>query len=163
MRHIGSKFIYSNQRNKELYSAYLKLLSEAKIVRKNDIYQLVVDMPCSRFWISEERARDLINLIERGKSIDDIVRGHSNYRCKSKSRTVYKEMVRDLYDVFCMIRQEYPNITYFDQICRACSHPAKRFYLTPYSAKKFILQQRRCNSIMEKLRHHASFINKRNK
>jgi len=157
MKHKGNNIIYITQRNKELYEAYLQELADAAIVRKRDIYRRVVLRPCSRYWISEERARDMINMIDRGIPIDKIATGHRCYKSKTEN-TIYRDMLLSLYDVFCRVRDQNPDMSRFEQVCIACSTPAPQFFITPCSAQKFILQQKRCNRIMQRLRMHASHI-----
>ena len=68
MKHPGSCSEFSAQRNAELLRAYRNVLSKKSYFNVNSDFNMVVNEPCSRFWISEERAMIVVSAMLRGEN-----------------------------------------------------------------------------------------------
>ena len=159
MKHHGSKSLYVTLRNQELYNAYLQELAAADHINVREVCRLAALHPCSQFWISEERAREVIRQLDHGIPIEQVARGKKCYKSTADSES-YRAMIEELYGVYKRLRSENPEASVFELTCMAVNSPASQFFLTPESARKCIYKYRRVRSIMDRLRNHAQFINK---
>lgn len=124
MKHHGSCFPYKEQRKKELMSAFHSVISSAKNLNMMNVFREVVSRPCSRYWVTEERAAIVISSIERNK-----------YRPLGK----YKhEMYMNLYHHYVELRRIMPELSYQELVYRVVNSRAPKFYLSPSLAKIII-------------------------
>ncbi len=91
----------------------------------SEIYRQVVDMPSTRFWVSEERASIVISYMLKGRSID-------------KMRPNKREMFYEIFRRFQKLQKERPDETVYNLVFDIVGAPAPKFYLTPKSAKVII-------------------------
>lgn len=125
MRHKGSKNEYEQERNLELFRCYKELLYQSKHIRRKEIFVKLVNMPCSRFWVSEFRAAIILSEMFKGKPLSCVRRD---------SRDMYQEIFRRA----SIIRKEHPNMEYFMLAFNVVNQPAPRFYITPLTAEVII-------------------------
>lgn len=91
----------------------------------------VVNSPCSRFWISEERATAVISAIIRGQPILDSM------------RPTKREMFIELHARVCNIRNDAPEMNLYDAVFLAVNSPAPKFYMTPGYALNIIYKTKK--------------------
>jgi len=108
----------------------LKSLNTDGQVEAKKIYQLVVDMPSQRFWVSEERAAIVISSMFRGNKLEHMAR---------KKREMFTEIFRRVK----MLKEDYPSMGLFELVATVCSQPAPSFYLTAKTAKVLIYKIKR--------------------
>lgn len=126
MKRQGSKFEYEAERNKELLKAYCSQVEICSEIRLDEILSRVVNTPCSRFWVSDERASIVMSGIERGTAnLDSMI----------ESR---KEMFLEIYDRVKALRVNNPTMSLSELTNEVVKQPAPRFYLTAKSARTII-------------------------
>ncbi|MCR5587994.1 MAG: hypothetical protein K6F72_00075 [Bacteroidales bacterium] len=132
MKHTGNKPHYVKNRNRELLAAYRKALDNADgNIRLPDICRTAANTPCSRFWISEERARDVITLMLKGQyALDEM-------------KPLTREMYIEIFHRVSRLRDEKPDDSLYDLVFAAVNSPAPKFYLTPESVLQIIWRIRR--------------------
>lgn len=124
MKHHGSCFPYKEQRKKELMTAFHSVISSTRHLNMMNVFREVVSRPCSRYWVTEERAAIVISSIER-----------NTYRPLGK----YKhEMYMNLYHHYVELRRIMPELSYQELIYRVVNSRAPKFYLSPSLAKIII-------------------------
>lgn len=117
MKYKGCILDYTKERNKELVDALYRHLRSAKVIRMPDICKQVADSPCSRFWVSEERATIIISAMLAGRPI-------------SKMRENKREMFEEIFRRFAALRPLYPDAPIFELVTKIVHQPAPKFYLT---------------------------------
>lgn len=126
MKRKGSKFEYEDERNKELLKAYCSQVEICSEIHLDEILSRVVNTPCSRFWVSDERASIVMSGIERGTAnLDSMI----------ESR---KEMFLEIYDRVKALRINNPTMSLSELTNEVVKQPAPRFYLTAKSARTII-------------------------
>lgn len=126
MKRKGSKFEYEAERNKELLKAYCSQVEICSEIHLDEILSRVVNTPCSRFWVSDERASIVMSGIERGTAnLDSMI----------ESR---KEMFLEIYDRVKALRVNNPTMSLSELTSEVVKQPAPRFYLTAKSARTII-------------------------
>lgn len=124
MKHFGSCFPYKRQREKELMTVFRSVLASSARVNMMNVFREVVSRPCSRYWVTEERAAIVISSIMRG-----------TYAPLGKDK---HDMYMSLYRRFLETRSQRPNLPYQELIFLSVNSPAPRFFLSPSLAKTII-------------------------
>lgn len=142
MKPRGSKVEYEKERNNELMEAYHKLIDSADCICMDKIYNDVVDMPASRFFVSEERAAIVISSIMRGNKLMNM-------------RPTKREMFFEIYRRAMLIRKQHPERTVFDLAFEVVRQHAPKFYMEPGYARRIIFQEKKkwYEERRKKLRH----------
>ena len=96
MKHKGSKFVYEDERDKDIMRAYHEQLASCDTIVLSDIFRKVVEMPSVRFWVSEERAAVVIGSMLRGDKLE-------------KMRPNAREMYFEIYKRVVCEREKYPD------------------------------------------------------
>lgn len=131
MKHNGSKSDFTTQRNKELMRTFKRILAENHFNDLRKLYQQVAESPCSRFWVSEERAKVVISAMLKGQYPLDSV--------KDTKRDMYLEIFKRV----LAIRKDDPDVSIQDAVFDAVNSPAPKFYLTPDSVLQIIWRCRK--------------------
>lgn len=122
MRHYGNTNEYNFERDSELLRYYREALcAEWRVTEPHAIRQ-AVSHPCSRFWVSEERAYAVVCMMLRGRA------------CPTK-RPMRRRMFKEIYRRTLAYRKEHPDVTLKMAVTRVVESPAPCFYLTPRSAR----------------------------
>lgn len=122
MRKRGSKFEYEALRNHELRKAYKRALVSCANIRSTDCLKIAVNTPCSRFWVSEERAAVIIAALMRGENPLESMGPNK------------REMYEEIYSRFLAEFNKDPAQPIRDLVHDVVMQPAPKFYLTPTSA-----------------------------
>lgn len=130
MKHLGSSFPYKYQRELELMKAFRQELSEAKHINMDEIFKRVVKRPCSRFWVTEERAAIAVSAMLRG--------GGDAVFANNLKRQMYKEIFRKYQEM----RITHKGMPMAKIIFIIVNSPAPHFYLSPSQAKIIINSHR---------------------
>ena len=125
MRTKNSYSLHSRERDEALYAAYIELISRCSFVHVPTIMEALVNIPCSRFWVSEDRASIVIKSIINGSTLSDMI------HCR-------REMYFELYERYKKHRSLYPDKPHKQIISEIIEQPAPKFYLTPSSANVII-------------------------
>lgn len=130
MKHKGSISDVIQERNRDLFRSYRKLLQEAEFVNPDKLFEDVVNTPAKRFWVSEERAAIVIS---------EMMRGHKPHE-NSKYRN---GMFREIYRRAMKLKHKHPELTIYEIACKVVNQKAPRFYITPSSARTIIFYEKK--------------------
>lgn len=130
MKNVGSKAEFAQERGRDLLRAYFRCLQLCDRVCMPDIFKAVVNMPAKRFWVSPWRATVVVGAIERGESIRHM-------------RPTKQEMFHEILRRVNVLRQSYPGVCLSRLVEQVVQQPAPKFYLSPGSAKIYILKARK--------------------
>lgn len=122
MKKLGSTSDFTEARDKELLRAVRRLVMDPCCKSMTEVYAQAVTEPCSRFWVSERRAAEVISKMLRGVDPD------------WKSVPLRSKMYRELCRRVIAWREENPGHPLSDAVFAAVNSQAPEFYLTPESA-----------------------------
>ena len=126
MKSPGSILEFTHDRNRELMSAYRKAIADRPFIDIAEVSQAMVNMPCSRFWVSEERAMVVIAAMMKRKPI------------LRAMRPTKREMFQEIYDRVMRLRDKRPNAPLFELVTQVVNSPAPKFYMRPRCAMEII-------------------------
>ncbi|MCU6767837.1 hypothetical protein OCV73_02545 [Barnesiella propionica] len=104
---------------------YREQILHCDTIKLPQIFDLVVNTPSVRFWVSEERAAIVIANMMRGDKL-------------LKMRNTKREMFFEIYKRAMKLRQEYPEMSVYELAFHVVRQPAPKFYLTAGSAKVIV-------------------------
>lgn len=130
MKPHGSDCEFKQQRNDDLMRAYHELIKSTRYIRMPEIYRKVVNMPSSRFWVSEERAAIVVAAMMRGEM-------------PKKMRPLKREMFDEIYRRVLKLREKNPQLTILQLVSQVVEQPAPKFYFTPGTAKVYITKAKK--------------------
>lgn len=122
MKHNGNFIDFTNQRNKELMLCFRKAYDSHPYSDIHKIFETVVSYPCSRFWVSEERALLVVSALLKGLPILDTM-------LPSK-----REMFLEIFRRTSALLEQNPDKRLSDIVFDVVNSQAPKFYLTPGSA-----------------------------
>ena len=125
MKKPGSVIEFTARRNSELYRAFIGLLSEGASQSIVELYSLAPQQPCSRFWVSEERAGDVIGALLAGKTFPDML---------PMRKKMYDEILTRVRELL----RANPGMPVCRAVFQVVNSSAPEFYLTPASARTII-------------------------
>ncbi len=131
MKHNGNNSHFKHMRNTELMRAFRQVVKEQPFFDVSCDFELVVNQPCSRFWVSEERATAVVSAMLRGLPVTDIM------------RPTKKEMFEEILSRVKGKIQECPNIALCGAVFFAVNSPAPKFYMEPLYAREIIYKIKR--------------------
>lgn len=131
MKHPGCCLDFTSQRNEELMRAFRVAIAERPFVDITEISEIVVNTPCSRFWVSEFRAAIVISDMFKGRPVLETM------------RPLKREMFTEIYKRACALKEEHPDWPICDLAFAAVNSPAPKFYLLPRSAIEYIYKIKR--------------------
>lgn len=125
MKYYGSILDFTQERNQELMRIYQEELSKAGYIVMPKIFEQVANSPCSRFWVSEERAAIVISTLLAGKVIPNM-------------RKNKREMFDEIFRRFLIARKQYPEKSIYALAIMVVNQPAPKFYMTPRTVGELI-------------------------
>ena len=125
MKYYGSILDFTQERNQELTRVYQEELSKAGYIVMPKIFEQVANSPCSRFWVSEERAAIVISTLLAGKVIPNM-------------RKNKREMFDEIFRRFLIAREQYPEKSIYALAIMVVNQPAPKFYMTPRTVGELI-------------------------
>ena len=125
MKYYGSILDFTQERNQELMRVYQEELSKAGYIVMPKIFEQVANSPCSRFWVSEERAVIVISTLLAGKVIPNM-------------RKNKREMFDEIFRRFLIAREQYPEKSIYALAIMVVNQPAPKFYMTPRTVGELI-------------------------
>lgn len=126
MKHHGCILEFTNERNEELMRVFQKTINKRTFIDITEISEEVVNMPCSRFWVSEERAMVVVAAMMKGKPVLNAM------------RPTKQEMFKEIYSRVLALQKQFPDLSMFELVLKAVNSPAPKFYMTPRSAMETI-------------------------
>jgi hypothetical protein len=125
VKYYGSILDFTQERNQELMRVYQEELSKAGYIVMPKIFEQVANSPCSRFWVSEERAAIVISTLLAGKVIPNM-------------RKNKREMFDEIFRRFLIARGQYPEKSIYALAIMVVNQPAPKFYMTPRTVGELI-------------------------
>lgn len=126
MKKTGSTSDFLPTRNRELLQTLRRLIMTTGGVPLGALYAMAAQSPCSRFWVSEKRAAEVISRMMRGEDMDV-----NSLPLRNK---MYRELLRRVQEW----QAQNPGRPLTDAVFAAVNSPAPEFYVTPESAKVII-------------------------
>ena len=126
MKHHGCILEFTDERNDELMRAFREAINKRTYINITEISEEVVNMPCSRFWVSEERAMVVVAALISGKPVLDAM------------RPTKREMFQEIYHRVLNLKKQSPKASMFELVIKAVNSPAPKFYMTPRSVMETI-------------------------
>lgn len=127
MKHVGCSIDFTSIRDKELMLAFRRVINEVDYIEMDYVFDKVVNTPCSRFWVSEERATAVISNMLRGNPI------------LSTMRDTKKEMFTEIYNRVLLLKKEQKeDLPLFDIVFSVVNSPAPKFYMMPRYAMNIV-------------------------
>lgn len=126
MKYHGCILEFTDERNKELMKAFRETIKKRTFIDITEISEEIVNMPCSRFWVSEERAMVVVAALIKGRPVLDAM------------RPTKREMFQEIYNRVLDLQKEFPGASIFQLALKAVNSPAPKFYMTPRSAMETI-------------------------
>lgn len=130
MRHRGNTNEYGRLRDAELLRHYKAALSRSIHITEPQAIHTAVTSPCSRFWVSEERAYAVVLTMLRGKP------------CPSRRRQ-RRRMFREIFRRVMQYRRLHPEISLKNAVRHIVYRPAPEFYLTDLSARTLLSKHKK--------------------
>lgn len=113
------------QRNRDLYNAYKRVVSDINTIVLDDAIEMAVNSPAKRFYISSDRAYGVLIRWDL----------HGVTRLISDER---QEMYEELYERIKELKPLYPNTPLMHLVEMVIEQPAPKFYLKISSAKTIL-------------------------
>ena len=126
MKYHGCILEFTDERNRELMKAFRDVISSRSFIDLAEVSEEIVNRPCSRFWVSEERALVVVAALMKGKPVLDDM------------RSTKREMFEEIYRRVLAMQQQKPNTSVFNLVISVVNSPAPKFYMTPRSALETI-------------------------
>lgn len=126
MRHMGCILEFTDERNVELMRAFKDTITKSEHIDITEISEIIVNTPCSRFWVSEERAMVVVSALMRGK---DILRN---------MRSTKREMYTEIYARVIDLQKQRPHTPLLELVTKVVNSPAPKFYMKPRCAMEII-------------------------
>lgn len=126
MKYHGCILGFTDERNEELMRAFREAINKRTFIDITEISEEVVNMPCSRFWVSEERAMVVVSAMMKGKHVLNAM------------RPTKQEMFKEIYSRVLALQKQLPELSMFELVLKAVNSPAPKFYMTPRSAMETI-------------------------
>lgn len=132
MRPKGTQLEFTQERTVDLMRAYRKYLSSCRYINMSDVYENIVNMPASRFWVSEKRAFLVVSAILANKE-DEL----------SGMNPLKKEMFIEIANRIRQL-QKTQSSAHLSELCsEVILQPAPKFYMSRASAKSIIQQYKK--------------------
>ena len=129
MKKSGSIQEFKEARDRELLASFRHVLATAQGVPLREMYGMAARRPCSRFWVSEERASEVMSRMMQGKDDE---------KMRPQRRRMYDEIRKR---VDRKLREE-PGMPLCHAVGEVVNSPAPEFYLTDSSALVIISRLR---------------------
>lgn len=132
MKKTGNYCEFAGERDAALMAAYRTELMESEDASLNRISEGVARRPCSRFWVSEERAVAVVSAMMRGISVTE--------RMHPSKRRMYEEIYRRT----LAVRARKPGSSLASAVAEVIYTDAPEFYLSArYVRDRIILIRNR--------------------
>lgn len=145
MKHKGSRCDFTKERDADILRAYKEVISVRDNIGLLEIERRLLQSPSKRFWVSVDRAYNVILNMLNGKSISNM---------NSQKREMFQEIFRR----FKIYSKEHPSLTKMDVIWHVCNQEAPSFYLTPKSMHVILHrvrkeEKKRCYELRQRKLH----------
>ena len=122
---------FTQHRNKELIRAYREVMNNSGYIDIEKISREIVNSPCERFWVSEERATVVVSAMTKGRNI------------LKAMRPTKREMFREIYKRVKKLRKTDKKSALSWLVAKVVNSPAPKFYMKPRCAMEIIYKIKR--------------------
>lgn len=126
MKYHGCILEFTEQRNRELMRAFHETLADKSFIDISEVSQIIVNRPCSRFWVSEERAMVVMAALFKGKPVLETM------------RPTKREMFQEIYSRVLALQKQRPDASLYELVLKVVNSPAPKFYMRPRCAMEII-------------------------
>ena len=145
MKHKGSRCDFKKELDANRFRSYKDVITVRFNIGLLEIERRLLQSPSKRFWVSVDRAYNVILNMLNGKSISNM---------NSQKREMFQEIFRR-YKIYS---KEHPSLTKMDVIWHVCNQEAPSFYLTPKSMHVILHrvrkeEKRRCYELRQRKLH----------
>lgn len=142
MKYKGSDTLFKKQRDNNIMAVYHKLIESNNEIGLKHICEMIVNTPAERFWVSEERAAVVVSAMMKGDKLLTM-------------RQTKREMFYEIYRRIQHLASKHKDLDILELATIVVRQPAPKFYLTPMSARRYIMNARRkwYEERRKKLRH----------
>lgn len=145
-KHNGNRNPYTDQRDAELLRAYRRakktLLDQKGYVKRDEALDLARSSPCSRYFVSEQRASIVIKkLLAFDKYIKSLEEHNPIEMPEDPLRNMLymrRRMFSHLFMQYKRLRDTNPDCNHEELVTMACASPAGEFYLTIDSTRAIL-------------------------
>ncbi len=128
MKSAGCTAEYDRERADDLLRAYHSYIRGCRRVSTKAFYA-VVEMPASRFWVSEERAAIVVGRMLQGDRLAGMLE-------------MKREMFKEIFRRYKIMKEYYPDESVLRLTGRVVRQRAPRFYITAGRARAIILKHK---------------------
>lgn len=139
MKKPGSTSDFTSHRNRELYHSFLHVLRTEREMPLRQMFGEAALRPSPRFWVSEQRAADVIGRMLRGDKLETMI---------GKRR----EMFEEIFARVKVLMNEHPELCMTHAVSKVIFQEAPEFYMTPSSARTIIYRMRARARAIHRLR-----------
>lgn len=133
MKKQGAILEFASERNAEVMKAYRAVARRVNNVNMRAVTSELVKQPAPRFWVSEERATDVVSLMLRGA---DVLKG-----MRASKRRMFEEICKRV----VAERSLRPGTPLKWIVADVIYSPAPEFYMEPLTAQDIIYNRiRQC-------------------
>ncbi len=140
MKPLKSISEFCDQRRQELLLRFREKLAEKSKLTVKRVFEETAQTPASRFWVSEERAANVIYLLDKGERVLD-----NMFEEK-------REMYLEIYRRYLELRKKYPEATVIQLVGEIVNQPAPRHYLSAERVRSLVNEEKRRNRL--KMKQH---------
>ncbi|MDE6006060.1 MAG: hypothetical protein K2G67_00690 [Muribaculaceae bacterium] len=143
MKKQGSTSEFTEQRNRELHASFLHVLRTERDLPLRQMFGMAALRRCTRFWVSESRAADVIGRMMRGHSLEGM-----NEKRREMFEEIYRRVIRRM--------SERPGLCMTHAVGEVILEEAPEFYLSGEAARSIIYRMRQKARAMNRLRRAVS-------
>lgn len=126
MKYHGCILEFTEQRNKELMRVFHETLADRSFIDISEVSEIIVNKPCSRFWVSEERAMVVMAALVKGKPVLETM------------RPTKREMFQEIYSRVLAMQKQRHDASLYELVLKVVNSPAPKFYMRPRCAMEII-------------------------
>lgn len=130
MKHRGCEAEFVEERGLELLAAFRRVVLSVRRVSVREVAAAAALLPCSRFWVSEERATAVVQALLRGQA--------ATARMRPMKRAMFEEIHRR---VAAMMADGRMGVA--EAVRRVVYSPAPCFYMAPGQAIDILYRMRK--------------------
>lgn len=130
MKHKGNRCQFIARRNRDLLNVIRALLGSRHFCRAHNVYAAAVNQPAPRFYVSEERAAEVLKRIDNGDPLNDML-------------PLRRRMFFDIKRMLQIRQRQSPVLSPRQLLCEVIHSTAPCFYLTPHSAMTILARHRK--------------------
>lgn len=126
MKYRGCILEFTDERNAELMRSFRKAIAKRDYIDITEVSEEMVNMSCSRFWVSEERAMVVVSALIKGLPVLNAM------------RPTKREMFQEIYNRVIALQEVFLDATLSELVMKVVNSPAPKFYMRPRCAMEII-------------------------